>query len=285
MALVLRAHAKINRHLDVGPRRRDGYHDLVTVFQTLELHDTLRCRAESSGKIELTITPAGLPTDNTNLIVRALELLKSRLKTDAGMTVHLDKKVPMGAGLGGGSSDAAAALWAGWRLWKRRGRVLARPSQVPSLLIRCARELGADVPFFLNGGLSWASGVGEKLKPLPKAASRWLVVVYPRTHVSTPEAYRLLDAAREGKPFDWKPSRNADAALKAPFNSFEPVICQRHPAIWAAIRSLKDLGCAPAMMSGSGSAVFGFVSGRKDGLRVAQELATKPWDIFLTKTI
>jgi 4-diphosphocytidyl-2-C-methyl-D-erythritol kinase len=185
------------------------------------------------------------------------------------MRVHLTKRIPVGAGLGGGSSDAAAALKAGWSLWKGKPvRQLHR--NVPTVLYQCARQLGADVPFFLRGGTACAEGIGEKLTTLKKPAKQWLVLVYPRVHVSTKMAYDLLDKSPVKK------------ILGHRFNSFEPVIFRKYPAIARAKQALTQAGCSDVMMSVSGSAVFGFVRSRRHGQSVLPRLKGRGWDVYLT---
>lgn len=278
--LVVAARAKVNLHLDVGPRRKDGYHDLKTLFQEVSLHDTLRVSL-TRGATTLRVVPAGLPTGSDNLVVRALESLRKALKAKTGFSARLDKRIPVGAGLGGGSADAAAALLAGWSLLKGRGRAPSRRSP-PPLLSRLARKLGADVPFFLRGGTAWGEGIGEKLTQVPGCPRRWLVLVYPRVHVNTALAYRLLDASRGRRP---SRRERFDATSLRPKNSFEPVILRRFRPVAAARDALAAAGCSGVMMSGSGSAVFGFVESRKDGERVARRLRRNPWDVFVVHTV
>ena len=269
--MILTASAKINLHLDIGPRRRDGYHSLKTVFQEVGLVDTLHFQLSAS-EIELKIFPPGrLSTGPDNLIVRALVALQKKLKIKTGIRVHLTKRIPMGAGLGGGSSDAAAALWGGWLLWKGLKK---KPKRVPPVLLSLASRLGADVAFFLKGGIAKGEGIGDKLTALPPQPRRWLILVYPRVHVPTPLAYRLLDNSRSST----RPSAKH-------FNSFEPVILKKYPAIAKAKQALLDLGCTGVMMSGSGSTVFGFVKTKKEGARLLRSLRSRPWDCFLVHTL
>ncbi|MCG3205402.1 MAG: 4-diphosphocytidyl-2-C-methyl-D-erythritol kinase [Elusimicrobia bacterium] len=274
--MILRARAKINLHLDVGSRRQDGFHSLKTLFQEISLHDTLEVSVMPQ-EILLSVEPKGLPTNSDNLVVRALEALRKKLGTTQGMRVHLKKRIPMGAGLGGGSSDAAAALWGGWLLWKSKSPH-KKPKRIPQVLVSLARQLGADVPFFLKGGTAWAGGIGEKLKSVKTPRRRWLVLVYPKVHVSTPEAYRLLDEYRKKK------SRPKPVSAEKYFNSFEPVIFEKYPEIARAKDILKSLGCTIVMMSGSGSTVFGFVKTRALGQRVIRKLSRRRWDCFLCHT-
>lgn len=274
MALVLQANAKINLHLDIGPRRKDGYHDLKTLFQEVSLHDTLTFELTPS-KIEFTAA-AAVPQAQDNIVVTALTMLKHKLKTKQGMSVHLEKIIPMGAGLGGGSSDAAAALKAGWILWKKEKMKRPYFDRIPPVLLECARKLGADVSFFLMGGTASAEGIGEKLKKLPSTTPKWLVLVYPRVHVNTALAYRLLDAHRK---------KHALRPMETRFNSFEPVILRKFREIAKAKKALVELGCSDVMMSGSGSTVYGFVSNPSEGAQVLNRLQDKSWDTFLAHTV
>ena len=279
--LRLKAHAKINLHLDIGARRADGYHDLRTLFQEISLHDTL-IFTPAARELTLEVAPEGLPTGDQNLVIRALESLRSALRVKKGLHVSLEKRIPVGAGLGGGSSDAAAALLGGWALWKGRGKVPSR-RRIPPLLLRLARTLGADVPFFLRGGTAWGEGVGEKLTPVPAAPRRWIVLVYPRVQVSTRIAYRLLDQARLRKPST--NGHKAHGRELQPANSFEAVILPRFAAVRTAKATLDKIGCAGVMMSGSGSSVFGFTNSKKSADRVARRLRRKPWDVFVAHTL
>ncbi len=292
--MILRAHAKVNLHLDIGPRRTDGYHDLETVFQEISLHDTLRFSAHPSEIIlSLSRNASALPTTSDNLVVRALEMLRRKLRVKRGIRVHLTKEIPMGAGLGGGSSDAAAALWGGWLLWNARSA--KRPSKVPAVLLSCAKKLGADVPFFLQGGLAYATGIGEKLTPLAPQPKRWMVLVYPRVHVATPLAYKLLDESRAGPRPNPLPKgrgnkitspfreRSAEGRVRE-FNSFEPTILKKFPEIARAKNALLNAGCTGVMMSGSGSTVFGFAKSKSAAQKVVARLRRKPWDSFVVHT-
>lgn len=274
MKLRLNAHAKINLHLEVGARRKDGYHSLRTLFQEIELHDTLTFSPAPFG-IRLTLSSSGLSTGPDNLVAKALTALQSELGIKTGVLVHLNKQIPIGAGLGGGSSDAAAALWGGWILWKGLSLRAYRRGKVPPVLMKLAKGLGADVPFFLKGGRAWATGIGEKLRFLPSHFRQSLVLIYPNVHVSTQEAYRRLDEYRKkGVP------RNKHRGY---YNSFEPVIMARYPGIRKARELLIQQGAASVMMSGSGSAVFGMVKSRAHGLKIIRKIRRTRWEPFLTK--
>ena len=257
------------------------------------MRDTLRL-SRSSGSIRMTCNQKGLPVDSSNLVVRALDMLQKKLGIKEGMRVHLNKKIPMGAGLGGGSSDAAAALLGGWTLWKKKNDIFKKPKRVPPVLQTCAKMLGADVAFFLKGGTAWAEGVGERLTPMKKKASRWMVLVYPHVHVATPLAYRLLDKARKksreengGDPLSWRarPASFRQLRSKNFFNSFEPVILRSFPEIKKAKTALVSLGGEGVMMSGSGSTVFGFARNKIHARRMVQALNGRKWQVFLCQTV
>ncbi len=163
------AHAKINFFLEITGKRPDGYHTLSTLFQTISLGDELTFSAADD--LSLTCSDPSLPIDSTNLVMKAAFRLQEALREPRGAQIHLEKKVPMGAGLGGGSSDAAAVLVSLLKLWKRK----LPQKQLAELAVK----LGADVPFFLKGGLCAAAGIGEELKILPHLPKTWMVLVYP----------------------------------------------------------------------------------------------------------
>ena len=277
--IKIHAFAKVNLHLDIGPKLRSGYHALSTLFQEISLSDTLFL-SPTNGPILLESEGRNVPHDRGNLIVQALARLKERLHSRQGIRIKLIKKIPLGAGLGGGSSDAAAALWGGWFLWKmkRKPRPFYR-QKPPRTLFEMARRLGADVPFFLRGGRAWGTGKGDVLQPLPSIKKRWMVLVYPRVHVSTQKAYSLLDRFR-------KTSRGSTRnGFFAPINSFEPALFSQFPQIEKVHHHLQQRGCQSVMMSGSGSATFGFVDSKKQGLKIQKQLKVFPWETFVVHTL
>ncbi len=272
-SLALRASAKINAFLKVGSRRADGFHSLRTEFQEISLHDTLRFRVTEAPVLHLSVSDSRLPVNSDNLVIRALASLRLKLRVHAGMSVHLNKKIPVGAGLGGGSSDAAAALWAGWLLWKKRP-VSDYRRRIPPVLKKLAASLGSDVSFFLKGGRAIGRGKGEILAPVATLPVQWMVLVYPRVHVSTPKAYGWLDQDRK--------KMKTTAAEQ---NDFERPVFKRVPMVARVKRRLASLGCGPVLMSGSGSSVFGFVKTPSEGRRVIRSLRRSDWDSFLVRTI
>jgi 4-diphosphocytidyl-2-C-methyl-D-erythritol kinase len=273
----LNAHAKINLHLDVGPRRKDGYHSLVTLFQEISLHDTLEFEL-TPARLSLSVSNNKLSTGPDNLILRALHMLRQELGETRGLRVRLTKRIPMGAGLGGGSSDAAAALWAGWVAWKNRPlKEAIERRRIPPILKRCAPKLGADVAFFLQGGRAWGRGIGEQLKAVRRYKKDFYVLIYPRVHVATAKAYAWLDESREvGLKL---------RGLKEGENSFEEVVLPRFPEIKLAHQELKLRGASPVLMSGSGASVYGVVADESAARRIQRALSKKRWDVYAVRSV
>lgn len=260
-AITRAAHAKINLTLDVGPRRPDGYHDIRSVMQTIGLHDTVTVAPAPAPGVFLTVTgdeADGVPADETNLVhkaaVRLQKIAAARgvLPGDqSGLQITLHKRIPSQAGLGGGSSDAAATLLAVNALFGLR--------LSPDRLSEIGAALGSDVPFFLTGGTALAEGLGEKVTPLPPLDPNWLlVIVKPNTGVSTAAAYAALDAAPDRQPGDaaelWLRGR------QTPANDFEAVILPAYPEVAAAYALLSLTAEAEEsfkpLLCGSGAALF-----------------------------
>jgi 4-diphosphocytidyl-2-C-methyl-D-erythritol kinase len=257
----IRAYAKVNLRLEVLGKRADGYHELRTIFQTVSLHDSLQLRQSRQPAISLAVrgNPAlsGEPVEK-NLVYRAVEALRRELKVRSGVEIVLDKKIPAGRGLGGGSSDAAAALLGYLRLTGKRID--------PVRLLATAASLGADVPFFLFGGCALGVGKGEEIYPLPDLPTAHFLIVSPNSiHVPTPDAYRWLHApelasltksAAAHKLYKfcalcWSPQ---EASLS---NDFETAVFRRHERLGQIKRALLRKGASEALLAGSGSAVFG----------------------------
>lgn len=282
MRLTVRAHAKVNLDLRILGTRPDGYHELRTVFQSIELHDTLVC-AERPGPFSLKSRSAAIPLDHTNLVwIAAASLWKAlgRAGEPTDTQVTLDKVIPLQAGLGGGSADAAAALLAFARLW----------GGAPLTLLReIATGIGADVPFFLSGGTALGLGRGEEIYPLVDLPPHWIVVVQPAYGVSTAEAYTWYDEDRvagvkeqrelQVLPVPW-PSRAAQM-----INDLEPPVVRRHPEITDIKARLKEGGAVASAMSGSGSAVFGLFRTRPAAVRMLRPLAKGGAKTVLTRTL
>jgi 4-diphosphocytidyl-2-C-methyl-D-erythritol kinase len=258
------AFAKVNLRLDILGKRPDGYHELRTIFQTVSLHDELHLRASKTSEICLTIQgnePLSLEPVRKNLVYAAVDALRRELRIGSGVEIDLRKKIPAGRGLGGGSSDAAAALRGYLRLIRR---TIPGPR-----LIEIAASLGADVPFFLFGGRALGIGRGDEIYPLPDIPKLTLLVVSPKNiHVPTPDAYRWLKAPALTKAratpklwefcaLCWSLPAAAGAQESGLSNDFEKPVFQRHPRLAQIKRALLQRGAAEASLAGSGSAVFG----------------------------
>jgi 4-diphosphocytidyl-2-C-methyl-D-erythritol kinase len=252
------AFAKVNLRLDILGKRPDGYHELRTIFQTISLHDELRLRASKTSSICLNIRgnqSLSLEPVRKNLVYAAVDALRRELGIRSGVEIELRKKIPAGRGLGGGSSDAAAALLGYLRLTRRT---------IPaSRLTEIAASLGADVPFFLFGGRALGIGRGDEIYPLPDISKLALLVVSPcDIHVPTPGAYRWLKAPALTKnratPKLWKFCALCWSAQGSGLsNDFEKPVFRRHPRLAQIKRALLQRGAAEASLAGSGSAVFG----------------------------
>jgi 4-diphosphocytidyl-2-C-methyl-D-erythritol kinase len=282
MTLTLRAHAKINLDLRVLATRADGYHELATVFQTLALHDVLTIRAARAG-LTITCSDPGVPTDGRNLVRRAVEaLMREDGRGDArgGVAIDLLKRIPAEAGLGGGSADAAAALAGVAALWG------IAPG--PDRLVRLARELGADVPFFLCGGTALGVARGDELVALPPLPPFSVVVAKPPFGVSTAEAFGWFDesGSRGSEPAAW-PAHAAEwpAALSGCRNDLEAPVAARHPEIGRLVAMLRRRGAVLAAMSGSGSAVFGLFADAAAAHAAGAALEGERAQVWLSETL
>ncbi len=252
------AFAKVNLRLDILGKRPDTYHELRTIFQTISLHDELSLRSSNSSGISLTIhgnEQLSLEPVRKNLVYAAVDALRRELAIRSGVEIELRKKIPAGRGLGGGSSDAAAALLGYLRLIRR---TIPAPR-----LMEIASSLGADVPFFLFGGRALGIGRGDEIYHLPDIPKLALLVVSPRDiHVPTPDAYRWLKTPALTKnratPKLWKFCALCWSAQGSGLsNDFEKPVFRRHPRLAQIKRALLQRGAAEASLAGSGSAVFG----------------------------
>jgi len=281
-SVIVRAHAKINLDLRVLGPRADGYHELRTVFQSIALHDVIEC-VSRDGPLAIECEAAGVPLDGSNLVWRAAEALwrAMRRRTPVRDTViRLRKNIPLQAGLGGGSADAAATLMALARLWN----VPVRPAQLTDV----AATLGADVPFFLSGGTALGLGRGDEVYPLADLPRHWIVLLVPGFGVSTADAYSWYDSERDLSrgprepqhvPGPW-PSRAAQM-----INDLEAPIARHHPEIDQMRTALRRAGALAAAMSGSGSAVFGLFQKRADALAAVEGLSGSGWRVLLTESL
>ena len=254
-ALTVLSPAKVNLYLEVLARRPDGYHDIESVMQLVDLCDRVHLERAPAG-ISLTVDGGEVPADPTNLAYRAAALLGERMGLRDGVRIHLEKRIPVGGGLGGGSSNAAAVLAGLSRLFD-----LGQP---PEALARLGAELGSDVAFFLSPGLALVTGRGERVRPLAPWPPRWLVVANPGVSVSTAWAYREVSSKlTEGERRSTIQPFVIGGALPWPptwaFNRFEEAVLPQRPEIRRLKSLLEAGGAEPALLTGSGASVFGVV--------------------------
>jgi len=280
--ILFKAFAKLNFYLDVIRKRPDGYHDIETVFQSISLHDTLKF-TPNPAEIEVITAHPDLPAQEHNLVYKAATLLKQETETRHGVTIALEKNIPIGAGLGGGSSDAATTLAALNMLWET--------DCDEETLLKVAARVGSDVPFCLVGGTAAGTGRGEKLLKLPPIGRRWLVIVTPPFSISTADVYSRVTA----------PVTETDRALEVTdgfraviehvrsgnvedilHNVMERIVTKRYPRLSELKRALERAGCPSALMSGSGPTMFGLVGSRDDGIAVVDKLKRAYPDCFVT---
>ena len=270
----LRAHAKINLYLRVLGKRQDGFHDIESVLQSVSLHDTLTLEDGGDG-IELRVDPPTVPADPTNLVWRAWAALRPSSGKAAGVRIGLEKRIPAGSGLGGGSSDAAATLAGLNRLW---GLGISESDLRP-----LAASLGSDVPFFLTGGTALVSGRGTEVHPLPDRLDYLLLLVLPGLPVPTREIYAQVQEPLTPPPKTASMARFGPAltgeieAWVRVGNDLEPYAHKLCPAIGEIKARLQRAGAAVAAMSGSGSAVFGVFRDATRRDRAAGEMEHLGW--------
>jgi len=270
-SVTIHAFAKINLSLRVGDVRADGYHPVQTLLQGIDLFDTVRI-VRRPGPFEIRCETKGVPLDRTNLVWQAADVLwqtTGRAGEPRDVLVTLRKGIPMQAGLGGGSSDAAAALHGFCRIWQRR---------VPDgALHAMAAQLGSDVPYFLIGGTSLGLGRGEEVYPLEDLPRLWVVLALPPFGVSTRDAYAWLDEKRLREPFSRESDETGSGSLfphVTLVNDLEAPVVARHPVIGSVKERLAKSGALVAAMSGSGSTVFGVFRSAAGAARGARVLTS-----------
>lgn len=260
------APAKINLFLHVTGRRPDGYHLLQTLFQFIEACDELDFAVRTDGVVRRVSALAGV-TEDDDLVVRAARTLQQASGTRLGADIRVHKRLPMGGGLGGGSSDAATTLVALNRLWG----LGFEPAQLASLGL----ALGADVPVFVHGQAAWAEGVGEVLVPFDAAETPALVIT-PDCAVATARVFKDPDLTR-----DTAPIKMHGFSLEGTWNDCEAVTRRLYPAVGEALAWLSARAPAPARMSGTGSSVFAFFADMDEARATAREVPA-PWQAFCT---
>lgn len=268
--------------MDVLYRRSDGFHEVETILQSISLHDGLLLEDSEFG-VTVRSTMPGLPIDEENLAGRAARALIDRLNLKKGVSIEIQKRIPVGAGLGGGSADAAATLVGLNRLW---GLYLSIEE-----LRQMAEGLGADVPFCLEGGTAMGRGKGEILEPLPPLEGMWMVLVKPKVSVSTAEVYRNIDilaiqkrpkTEQMVKAIERRDVYEISAGL---CNVLETVTARMYPEIGFLKEELVGAGALGAAMSGSGPTVFGVTSGESDALRICDKFLDMGREAYISRSI
>jgi 4-diphosphocytidyl-2-C-methyl-D-erythritol kinase len=279
--LRARSFAKVNLALSVLGRRSDGYHDIQTIFQSIDVSDELEFQAAPQLEFHCENLPGISQEDN--LVWKAAKALVSRLGEKRGAVITLRKVIPAGSGLGGGSSNAAVTLLGLRRLWNLRIR--------DADLCPLASGLGSDVPFFLHGGTAMGTGRGEAIRRLPDFTGAPIIVIFPGVHVPTAEAYRSLNLGLTSLTEDHRIQRFCGQVqmgknpLTGIFNDFEASILAAYPPILEAKSFLEAQGATATMLCGSGSSVFGFFCDEESALAAAREAQRDAWRVFPAKTL
>lgn len=282
-SFTLPAFAKINWFLKIYGKRADGFHEIRTMFQTVSLRDYLYF-AESDS-LNLTCDAPNIPIDESNLIIKAAIILREKYNVKKGAAIHLEKKIPSPGGLGGGSSDATAALIGLARLWQIE--------IAESELVKIAAELGSDAPFFLCGGTALGAGRGTKITPVADIEEKILLIVTPNVAVSTRDAYEQLNASRltnfSSKSILKLCRDEAEAQHLRQFelkNDFEAAVFKIAPEIERVKKSLLENGARDALLSGSGASVFAVFENEETRQATIKAFANKQnWRMFAVATV
>lgn len=257
----LRALAKINLGLDIIRKREDGYHEVRMIMQTIQMYDVLEIHRRKTPGISLTTNLPYIPTDERNLVYKAAKILMDEFQVQEGLSIHLDKSIPVAAGMAGGSSDAAAAFVGVNRLFHLE--------LTEKELMERAVKVGADVPYCVMRGTALAEGIGEKLTWIPQAPRCYVLIGKPGVNVSTKMAYESLKLQEIQKHPDIDKmieaikAKDLKGMTEQMGNVFEPGIIGRYPVIQKIKDLMEEQGALKAMMSGSGPTVFGIFDDRR----------------------
>jgi 4-diphosphocytidyl-2-C-methyl-D-erythritol kinase len=261
--MQIKSYAKINLGLRIVGKRSDGYHDIETIFYPISLFDEITLYPTPA--ISLTCTDPAIPVNSDNLCWKAAELFLSTFGIFGGVSIAITKRIPSGAGLGGGSSNAGATLLAMCDMFN----VNATDTKLKEI----ALQIGSDVPFFLRRGVAFGEGRGERLTYIRYTLPYWIVLVNPGIHVSTPWAYAAYSEHGEGKFPNRKKLQelfSSTADIPILHNDFEDVVFAKYPEIASIKRTVLELGAMHAMMSGSGSSVFGLFENESGAKRASE---------------
>ncbi|EGQ1278250.1 4-(cytidine 5'-diphospho)-2-C-methyl-D-erythritol kinase [Staphylococcus pseudintermedius] len=276
------APAKINLTLDTLYKRDDGYHEVEMIMTTIDLSDRLSFEKRNDSRIVLKVDETFIPSDDRNLAYRAALLMKETYQIKQGVTITLEKNIPVAAGLAGGSSDAAATMRGMNRLFELN-RSLDELSELSA-------AIGSDVPFCVYGTTALCKGRGEILEILPKTPSAWVIVAKPQAGLSTPEIYGGLDLSQ---PFPVHTElclkaieeNDYDALCKSLSNRLEPVSMQLQPEIAKIKTNMLNNGADGALMSGSGPTVYGFAQRERQARHIFNAVSGCCNDVYLVRTL
>ena len=280
-SLHLRSPAKINLRLEILRKREDGYHELRTVFQKISLYDKLHFSLTRDRRISIKVDPPGLPTDKRNLVYKAAESILEKSVYPGGVEIEIEKRIPLGAGLGGGSSNAATAL-------KALNELLRRGLSEKELMA-LGLTIGADVPFFFIEGSAIGTGIGEKLKKV-ELPTLWYILIYPGFEVSSRWAYQNFVLTKKRFHFRFQEFFNTPEKIsKILLNDLEEVVSGEYPQIGLMKNILSSCGALGVLMTGSGPTVFGAFPTKEEATKayrkVRNEAAEKGWTVFKAHSI
>ena len=282
--MKIKAPAKINLTLDILGKLPNDYHELTTVYQAVSLYDELEFEESEVGDIKITSNSDQIPLDENNIVYKTVELIRQKHDIGKGLSINIEKNIPVAAGLAGGSTDAAATLKALNEIWELK--------LSDEILREYAAELGMDVSFLINGGTALGVRQGEKVRPINNNLSLNIVIVTPDISVSTKEAYGNLDLSQVGQ--DSEQTKRVIAALADGdltevvdnlHNDFEKSIIPQYLVIGEVKEKMLGLGALGSLMSGSGPSVFGVWESEKEARRASDSLRQEYKQIYLTKTI
>ncbi|MBP9855186.1 MAG: 4-(cytidine 5'-diphospho)-2-C-methyl-D-erythritol kinase [Candidatus Omnitrophica bacterium] len=298
--LILKAPAKLNLYLKVINKRPDGYHNIVTLFERIDLFDRIRLNSNSSGKITVTCNHPQVPTGPKNLVHKVAKMIKEKYQIAEGIHIDIDKSIPVAAGLAGGSTNAATVLLGLNKLWK------LNLSQAK--MVDIASQIGSDVPFFLYDS-SWALGTdrGTHIKPLKIKRELWHILVVPKIKMQTPKVYsRIRIPTKTGFPKGGKVNNtnmltkkdddvnilvhklrksNIISISSLLYNDLEKVVVQICPKIMKLKETLKSLNAKGVTVSGSGPSVYGLTDSRQEALQIHSQLSKRYSQVFVVRTL